>query len=251
MRIDYPTLELEQDLRILWKQAFGDTDAFLDSFFSTAFSPERCRVATENGQVAAALYWMNCECDGRPIAYIYAVATSKTFRNRGLCRMMMEDVHRLLAEQGYDGAMLVPGSSALAAMYTKIGYRYRTQIREFFCTAAPEPVPLHAIDAAEYARLRRELLPKGSVMQEDGGLAFLNTQAVFYAGTHLLLAARKDGSQLFGLELLGDSAAAPGILSALGAAQGRFRTPGEGRPFAMYRPVSSSPAPAYFAFAFD
>ena len=29
-------------LRRLWKQAFGDDDQLLDSFFSIAFSPDRC-----------------------------------------------------------------------------------------------------------------------------------------------------------------------------------------------------------------
>ena len=30
-------------LRALWKEAFGDTDLFLDGFFEYGFSPNRCR----------------------------------------------------------------------------------------------------------------------------------------------------------------------------------------------------------------
>ena len=66
-------------LRQLWRQAFGDTDAFLDIFFSTAFSPERCRCVLADGAVAA-LYWFSCQSDGQPLAYLYAVATSQKFR---------------------------------------------------------------------------------------------------------------------------------------------------------------------------
>lgn len=251
MRFDYPTNAMIPELRRLWQQAFGDDDAFLDAFFSTGFSCCRCRCATENGSLAAALYWFECSCEDAKIAYLYAVATDQAFRRRGVCRALMEDTHTILKKQGYSGAVLVPGATSLAGVYSPLGYRYCTQIREFFCTADPEPVSLRPIDAGEYVRLRRKMLPDGAVLQEGDVLPFLATQTHFYAGHHLLLAARKEGAALFALELLGDAAAAPGILSALGASQGRFRTPGEGRNFAMYCPFDETPAPKYLAFAFD
>lgn len=251
MRFDYPDTDRIVDLRRLWKQAFGDEDAFLDAFFTAGFSPLRCRCALENGVLAAALYWFDCRMDGRKLAYIYAVATDTAFRRRGVCRALMEDTHGILKAQGYSGALLVPGTTSLVGVYSPVGYRYCTQIREFFCTAAPEPAAVRPIDAEEYLRLRRQLLPDGAVLQEGDVLPFLATQAHFYAGHHVLLAARKEGTALFGVELLGDVSAAPGLLSALGAARGRFRAPGEGRNFAMYCPFDGKPGPQYFAFAFD
>lgn len=251
MRFDYPQRDQIGDLRHLWKQAFGDEDAFLDAFFERGFSDQRCRCAIENGRLAAALYWFDCEYQGAKLAYLYAVATDTAFRRQGVCRALMEDTHRLLKAQGYAGALLVPGTTSLAEVYRPMGYRYCTHIREFFCTAAPEPVFLRPIDAGEYARLRRVMLPAGALVQEGEALAFLATQAGFYAGHHFLMAARKEGNTLFALELLGDVSAAPGILRALGAAQGRFRTAGGERNFAMYLPFESVPAPEYLAFAFD
>ena len=38
MRIDHPDLGQIPELRQLWKEAFGDSDAFLDAFFMVAFS---------------------------------------------------------------------------------------------------------------------------------------------------------------------------------------------------------------------
>lgn len=251
MRFDYPTLEQTSDLRRLWQQAFGDSEEFLDDFFGKGFSPRRCRCATENGMLAGALYWFDCEVDGEKLAYIYGVATDGAFRRRGICRRLMEDTHALLKGQDYVGTILVPGATSLARVYAPLGYRYCTQIREFFCTADPEPVALRPIDVREYTRLRRQLLPEGAVLQEGDTLPFLASQTSFYAGQHLLLAARKEDASLFGLELLGDATAAPGVLSALGAAQGRFRTPGEGRPFAMFCPFEDVAVPKYLAFAFD
>jgi hypothetical protein len=60
----------------------------------------------------------------------------------------------------------------------------------------------------------------------------------------------RDGEKLLGLELLGNTDAAPGIVAALGCKEGRFRIPG-GTPFAMYRPLSDISAPTYFGLAFD
>ena len=251
MKFDYPTPDQLTALKALWKQAFGDPDDFIDQFFCTGFGEARCRCAVENGQLTAALYWFDCELEGRRLAYLYAIATDKQFQNRGICHALMDDTHALLQAQGYSGTLLVPGATSLGAFYSAMGYRYATELREFFCAAAPEPIFLRPIDAQEYARLRVNWLPKGGVIQEGSSLAFLSAQANLYAGTHLLLAARRDGDTLYGLELLGDAAAAPGLLQALGASKGQFRAPGGSRPFAMYRPLDNAPAPAYFAFAFD
>lgn len=240
-----------EQLRGLWQEAFGDTDDYLDSFFQTAFSPARCRYLIRDGALAAALYWFDCEYAGGQIAYLYAVATASRFRGRGLCHALMEQTHRHLASLGYLGTILVPGDAALFRLYAGMGYETCASIREFSCAPGPEAVPVRRIGAAEYAQRRRELLPQGSVIQEEENLALLQTQAQFYAGSDFLLAASVSQNVLQGLELLGNTAAAPGILRALDCSAGTFRAPGSEKAFAMYRPLTPGPAPSYFGFAFD
>lgn len=251
MIIDHPSAAQIPGLRKLWKQAFGDTDAFLDLFFATAFSPERCLYTAEDGAVTAALYWLDCEHGGRKLAYIYAVATEKAHQGRGLCRRLMEQTHDILKIQGYAGSILVPGESELFQMYEKMGYRVCSAIQEFTCETGNAPASVYPVDAAEYARLRRVMLPDGGVVQEGESLTFLQAQGQFYAGEDVLFFAIRDGDALFVPELLGDCGLAPGILAALDAKQGRFRVPGNGRDFAMYRPIAHVPAPTYLGFAFD
>ena len=243
MKIDYPTREQTEGLCRLWQEAFGDDDAFLDTFWSTAFSSDRCRCITNNGEVAAALYWFDCRCEKAPMAYLYAVATAKKHRGKGLCRALMEDTHGLLAKLGYAGSILVPGEPGLFAMYEKMGYRCFGGMDTTLCEAA-EALPVREIDAEEYMRLRLDFLPQGGVAQE--GMAFLATYARFYTGEGFLLAATEN----MGLELLGDAALAAGIAGALGWNAGKFRVPGA-TPFAMYHPLTDGPAPAYFGLAFD
>lgn len=234
-------------LRQLWKLAFGDPDEVLDSFFGTAFSPDRHLQIRLEDTVAAALYWFDCEYEGRKAAYVYAVATHPDFRGRGLCRKLMGNTHELLKEQGYDAVVLVPQDTGLRMMYAAMGYRDATSVLEFACDAG-EAAALGEVSIQEYAALRRKYLPEGGVVQEGENLCFLSTYAKFYAGADFLAAV--SGEQI--LELLGDRNAAPGILKALGFAAGNVRMPGTEVPYAMFLPLKENvPAPSYFGFAFD
>lgn len=249
MTIEFPREDRIPQLRMLWKEAFGDPDTFLDSFFATAFSSERCLCAVEAGKVLSAVYWFHCECWGKPMAYLYALATDRACRGKGLAHSLMDAVHRQLADRGYAGTLLVPGEDSLFELYATMGYRLCGSTRSFSCAGAAEAVNLRRVDRAEYARLRREFLPEGGVIQEGENLDFLQTQASFYTGAGFLLAARREGDTLYGLELLGDTGVAPGAVRALGCGKGMFRAYGPGDPFAMYR--GSGEPPVYFGLAFD
>ncbi|MDD5863150.1 MAG: GNAT family N-acetyltransferase [Firmicutes bacterium] len=249
MEIDYP--ERTEPLKKLWQLAFGDSDAFVDKFFAGAYSPRRCRCVTENGRIAAALYWFDGEFAGQRLAYLYAIATHPDFRNRGLCRELMADTMECLTARGYAGALLMPRNEALRNMYAHMGFRDCCTVSEFACEAG-KAVSLREIPTAEYARLRRKYLPAEGVLQEGENLAYLESYARFFVGADFLLAAEGEGECLVGTELLGSVAAAPGILGALGYPRGRFRTPGKDVPGAMFRPLGSSvQAPGYLGLVFD
>lgn len=238
-------------LRQLWQEAFGDSQAFLDSFFTTAFSPDRSLGLWQDGQVLAACYWFDCSCRGQACAYVYAVATAKRHRGRGYAHLLMEQLHSLLKDRGYAMAVLVPGSPELFRFYSGMGYRAFSPMEELVCAAGDQPAALRAVNREEYARLRREYLSSGGVVQEGENLAFLETQAMLYAGQDFLLAARVENGALFAPELLGNEQAAPEILKALDCSAGTFRIPGGERDFAMYYPLKQATPPEYFALAFD
>lgn len=235
-------------LRRLWQEAFSDEDGFLDIFFSTAFSPDRCLFLKRDNAIASALYWLDCSAGGRKYAYIYAVATAKSHRGQGLCRELMALAHQTLRETGYAGAILVPGGEPLFAMYEKLGYIPFSGVN-ILEVLPDKPVPMQKVSTQAYATLRRKFLPKGGVVQEGENLLLLEKLAELYAGDGFVAAVAKS-DELFCMELLGDGSAAPGIVAALGKESGRFRVPGN-RPFAMYHPLLSTSAPSYFGLAFD
>lgn len=237
-------------LRALWQEAFGDTDAFLDDFFETAWSEDRSRGIFCDGEAAAALYWFDCSLLGRKIAYIYAVATAEKHRGKGLCRTLMEDTHTHLREAGYSGAVLVP-AEGLFSLYGSMGYRVCGKVKEFTCRAGGESAALQSLSAPDYAAARSRYLPEGGVIQEGKTLAFLSSFAAFYAGKDFLLCGTAQQGTFFCQELLGNAQAAPEILTALGCEKGNFRTPGVETDFAMYLPFDRTPPPAYFGLALD
>lgn len=252
MRIDHPRPDQIPGLRTLWSLAFGDTAAFLDLFFHGVYAPDRCRCVTEGEQVTAALYWFDAQCHGQKYAYLYAVATHPDFRGQGLCRALMADTHEILKAQGYAGALLVPQEEGLRQMYASMGYREATRVSEFFCAAGETPVSIRPISVEEYAGLRRQYLPQGGVIQEGANLALLEKTAGLYAGEDFLLAAGAEKESLWGMELLGNTGKAPGILKALGFPCGTFRTCGGEKPFSMYFPFwDDTGKPSYFGLAFD
>ena len=251
MKPDFPLSADIPNLRTLWKLAFGDTDDFLDIFFSTAYAPTRCRCIREEKGISAALYWMDMDLSGQKFAYIYAVATDPACRGRGLCRMLMEETMEVLTAAGYHGAVLVPQKPGLIRMYAGMGFTPCSGVTEFHAMAG-DHIPVRKIDPAEFARLRRTFLPAGGVIQEEENLTFQTTQTGFYAGENWLAAAVEVDGMLWCPEFLGDAQQAPGLIAALGYREGSIRMPGSERPFAMFRPlVEDCPRPVYFGLAFD
>ncbi len=251
MTIDRPTQTMIPALKSLWHQAFGDSQVFIDHFFSKGFSADRCRCVRVDDTVAAALYWFDCQWQKKKLAYLYAVATDKAFQKRGLCRALMTDTHRHLEKLGYSGCVLVPGSEDLFAFYEKLGYNTFCSVQQV-CLTPEAPVPIRQLDGREYARLRLAYLPENAVIQQGDTFAFLETFARFYQADTCIFCVSPDRDTANFQEFLGDAACLPGIIGALNAKKGIVRLPGTQTPFAMYHPLTNNPAtPGYFSIPLD
>lgn len=253
MNINQPEEKHIPLLRNLWKEAFEDTDDFLDTFFTTVFAPGRCRCIFSDDIPVASLYWFNCKYAEQPVAYIYAIATVASHRGQGLCRQLMLDTHEYLKKAGYQGALLVPSEDSFFELYSRFGYQSTCHVREFTCTAEEKNLRLRRISAVEYASLRSKYLPSGSIIQEEENLPLLQAECELYAGKDFLLAAQCNDNHLYGVELLGNIDTAPGLVHHFKYKKGLFHTPGAEKPFAMYLPLYGSEQipPSYFGFAFD
>lgn len=235
----------------LWQQAFGDSQAFIAGFFRTGFSPDRCRFLEKDGALAAILYWFDCQWAGKKVAYIYAVATDKTFRGQGLCRQLMQDTHRHLQTLGYAGAALVPGDAGLFQMYEKLGYRGFCAMMQKTISVEGEPADVRCITPEQYAALAKVWLPAGSVVPGAEVLSFYGTYGQFYAFDGGCFCAARENDTLYIQEFLGDSGVLPGIGAALGVEKIQVRLPVGDKPFAMYHSFTDGALPEYLGIALD
>ena len=252
MNSDYPKRHQIPQLRKLWKEAFGDSDAFLDAFFEYGFSPRRCRCMIEQETVVSALYWFEVTYHSQRFAYLYAVATAASCRGRGLFRTLLEDTKQVLADEGYDGILLVPESEALRRMYEKLGFDCCTTVDRVEIAAGEILTDVKEIGTETYAALRRRMLPEGGVLQEGEILRFLASQYHFWTGADWLATGQIYDGKLVCQEFLGNRDAAGGLVKALGANAGTFRVEGKTIPFAYFLPMGSDcERPAYFALALD
>lgn len=242
-----------EGLWTLWQEAFGDTEKFLQIFWGSAFAPHRCRCIANNKEVLAALYIFDCLYKGEKIAYIYAVATAKAHRGKGLCNLLMADTHRYLTKKGYKGAILVPAKEELFAFYENMGYKTCTYVNEYEVTAGVDTIPLTEISCDEYAYLRKEYLDENAVLQEGENLKFLSTYAKFFKGEDFILCAYTEDKKLNCLEILGNIQSFAEIVKTSDCEKGFFRTKGKDKSFAMYYPLSDTftEMPSYLGFAFD
>ncbi|MBR7122974.1 MAG: GNAT family N-acetyltransferase [Oscillospiraceae bacterium] len=246
MTIDIPAMKR------LWQQAFGDEMAVIDGFFATGFDKTRCQCLYEDSLLAAALYWFDCLWQGQKVAYIYAVATEKGFRGKGLCRRLMEKTHIHLQKQGYVGAVLVPGSPALFAMYEKFGYRGFFPGTVTQVTAGKKDIALRKLSLTEYLTQRLQYIPENSVVAGKEAFSYLATYGAFYEGAQGIFCFARQKDTIYFQEYLADLKHLPDVVKTLEAETGVLRLSGAGEKQAMYRSFTDNTAlPSYFAPALD
>ncbi|MBQ8393707.1 MAG: GNAT family N-acetyltransferase [Clostridia bacterium] len=253
MKFEMSSSKRIPELKTLWKEAFNDTDEYIDNFFETAYSDKRCMIASENDEVCGVIYWFDCNFFSYRIAYFYAIATKKSYRGMGVCTRLMDNAHSFLSSNGYDAVILVPGERSLFDFYRNMGYTVGSYIDEISVEAKDGPLDIREIDGYEYSELRKTYLPKNGVIQENENIKYLEKQAKLYTGEDFLLSCYVVDDVLMGIELLGNTEIAPNIASALGCRKGKIRTVGDKKPFSMYYNLKNHTLPAvfYFGLAFD
>ena len=258
-------------LKALWKQAFGDEDAAIDAFFTTAYTPEGVFVLREDGQVRAMACWLPAticwDRRGWRAAYLYAVATDREARGRGYCGKLLAFAAGFLEPRGVKALLLVPGEPSLRQFYRKHGYEDFSTVDLAELNAIPAAGEAEWIEAPGYLELREQFLAsRAYVSSPVPVLEFQNALARVYGGglLHLTQGDRegcacvaKDGQGraiLYELLWPGDQLEGASLAAAaVGARDMLVRTPGEGTPFAMAKWLTEKPKlPApYLGLALD
>ncbi len=150
----------------LWEEAFGDSREQVEDFFA-AFPDCLSYVAEENGEICSMVHALPQILSPKtPTAYIYAVATAKAHRGKGLCRELMVFAEEELKNRGYEACVLTPGEGSLFGFYENLGFR-TAFFRRKTAFAGGKP-----ISVSEYARLRETLVSVPHMVYDENTLSY-------------------------------------------------------------------------------
>jgi len=150
----------------LWGEAFGDSPEAVSYFFQS-FPNCISYVAEDAGMVVSMVHALpQTLSPDIPAAYIYAVATRRSHRGKGLCRKLMAFAESDLQRRGFSCAVLTPGELGLFDYYETLGYQIAfTRRRCPFPGGSP-------ISLTDYLTRREQLLSDPHMIDDRQTLSY-------------------------------------------------------------------------------
>ncbi len=115
-------------LRLLWQEAFGDGEDYMNLYFDRRFKPHETYILQRDGKLVSMMTAMRVSLrtpDGSTLngRYIYAVATQKDNRGKGCAKTLDRYMASDLQKHGVSFTCLVPAEDSLHRFYAAQGYQ--------------------------------------------------------------------------------------------------------------------------------
>lgn len=115
------------NLKLLWKNVFGDEDGYIDLFFKSQYNKSLTFAAFDKDMIICALYLLKCRINlcaqSYNGLYLYAAATDASYRKQGLMGKLINEAEQFAKENGCDFISLVPANEYLYTYYSKFGFK--------------------------------------------------------------------------------------------------------------------------------
>ena len=118
-----------EECRHIWEKVFGDSEEFIELYFSRRYSPANTFVARAEGRIVAQAQCLSYKMTasfGEPmlnVGYVSGLATLPEYRGQGHAKSMMQQIHQWLSDHAYDYCLLIPADNDAAAWYARhFGY---------------------------------------------------------------------------------------------------------------------------------
>jgi len=151
---------------VLWQEAFGDSPESVSYFFKS-FPNCISYVTEEDGEIVSMVHALpQTLSPDLPAAYVYAVATLRSHRGRGLCRDLMAFAEADLRSRGFACCVLAPAELGLFDYYETMGYRVAfTRRRVPFSGGSP-------ISLTAYLTKREQMLEEAHMVYDRAALVY-------------------------------------------------------------------------------
>ncbi len=124
--IDFLTEKDFNDLKVVWRMTFQDSDDVTQTFLDNMFAPGMAICSREAGIVVSAVFLVPCQLiiNSRchDAYYIYAAATHPSHRNKGHMTEILKYTKMIAAQRGIDYIVLSPATDGLFDFYGKRGF---------------------------------------------------------------------------------------------------------------------------------
>ncbi|AFM00290.1 acetyltransferase [Desulfitobacterium dehalogenans ATCC 51507] len=124
-------------LKGIWKLCFGDSDSFIDFYFTQRFQPEQVAVYLVDHVITAMLtmipvQWLEAHEGQKSIqgSMLYAIGTHPDFQHRGIATELMDWALAYLGKRQMELCVLVPAEAELFNFYERRGYQAGFALRE-------------------------------------------------------------------------------------------------------------------------
>ena len=150
----------------LWQEAFGDSPEAVSYFFQS-FPGCLSYVAEEEGEVISMVHALpQTLSPDTSAAYVYAVATLRSHRGKGLCRDLMAFAEQDLSSRGFSCAVLTPGELGLFDYYERLGYSIAFTRRRVKFSGGTE------LTLSQYLSKREQLLQEPHMAYDRNTLSY-------------------------------------------------------------------------------
>jgi len=121
----------EREIKRLWREVFGDEEAFIDKFLINCRTHTNSYLHYEREKLVSMLHIVPFRSEaGERIAYVYAVATDPEWRHKGLASALMTEAMESV-RSSFDKAVLIPSDDDVARFYEKFRFVLTSQRVEF------------------------------------------------------------------------------------------------------------------------
>ena len=203
-------------IKLLWQEVFEDSEAYIICFINH-FGVENCYICEINSEITAMAFAISTNLSQFSIKYIYACATKKQYRGKGIMKNLLEIIYiDACHTDDVAGIFLRPANNSLTKYYQTLGfidffYRneliFKRQTTNNRADASYRPLPTaHFIPFTIYHKKRIQKLKNHYFINWDVGFfRFLyETETRFCEFENTIFSFRDNGNVIIVDELLGE-----------------------------------------------
>ncbi len=160
-----------EQIKKLWKDTFGDSDESVDKFLNEYIA---CVLLYKEGKkLLGMLSMLPVKAEEKKGRYIYAVATDRLVRGRGISTALLEFVNKYIKENGEFFSVLVPAEESLFDFYKKRGYSTISCIKKEEFQGRNSFLDIKKMSAERLFYLRKEFFGKNFISWQKKELSYI------------------------------------------------------------------------------